>query len=194
VTDKKSNVLQGLVDEQLPLILSNTENVGETLEKLLALEKKTRQAEDAISTARILVAIVELLYEKKEYKELMNYILILNKRRGQLKEAAKRMVKKAMTFLDSLDNDTKIELIKTLILVTEGKIHVEKQRARLTLSLAHIYEREGNFNAAAKTIQEVHVETFGAMKKKEKTEFILEQMRLCLKKKTLLEHKLLAGK
>jgi len=183
------------VDEQLPMILSQySENIGEALEKLLALEKKTRQSEDAISTGRILVAIIDLLYEKKEFKELMNYILILTKRRGQLKEAVKKMVKKSMTFLDSLDKENKVELIKTLITVTEGKIYVEKQRARLTLKLAHIYESEDNFNGAAKTIQEVHVETFGAMKKKEKTEFILEQMRLCLKKKDFIRTQIISRK
>jgi len=78
------------------------------------------------------------------------------------------MVKKAMTFLDKMTYEPKMELIDTLLKVTEGKIFVEKQRARLTLKLAQIRESEGKIAEAAKIIQEVQVETFGAMKKKRK--------------------------
>jgi len=71
---------------------------------------------------------------------------------------------------------------------------VEKQRARLTLTLAHIRESEGKIAEAAKIIQEVQVETFGAMKKKEKTEYILEQMRLCLCKKDYIRTQIISKK
>jgi len=41
-------------------------------------------------------------------------------------------------------------------------------------------EDEGNITGAAKIIQELRIETYGSMKKQEKVELILEQMRLCL--------------
>jgi len=93
-----------------------------------------------------------------------------------------------------MDYEPKMELIDTLLKVTEGKIFVEKQRARLTLKLALIREKEGKIAEAAKIIQEVQVETFGAMKKKEKTLYILEQMRLCLEKKDYIRTQLISKK
>jgi len=64
----------------------------------------------------------------------------------------------------------------------------------LTLKLALIREKEGKIVEAAKIIQEVQVETFGAMKKKEKTEYILEQIRLCLEKKDYIRTQLIGKK
>jgi 26S proteasome regulatory subunit N5 len=46
--------------------------------------------------------------------------------------------------------------------------------------LAKIRESQGKIKEAADIMQEVQVETYGAMEKREKTEFILEQVRLCL--------------
>jgi len=141
-----------------------------------------------------LVAIVEICHQCREYKSLNENIVQLSKRRGLIKEAIKQMVKKSMTFLDEMPYEPKMELIDTLLKVTEGKIFVEKQRARLTLKLAKIRESEGKIVEAAKIIQEVQVETFGAMKKKEKTEYILEQMRLCLEKKDYIRTQLISKK
>ncbi|KAI5651723.1 PCI domain-containing protein [Phthorimaea operculella] len=57
---------------------------------------------------------------------------------------------------------------------------LEVERARLTHILAKIREEEDNVAEAAKIIQELQVETYGSMDKREKVELILEQMRLCL--------------
>jgi 26S proteasome regulatory subunit N5 len=43
-------------------------------------------------------------------------------------------------------------------------------------------------------LQEVHVETYGSLSKREKVEFILEQMRLCLGKKDYVRAAIVAGK
>ena len=51
--------------------------MGDALEKFLLLEKQTRQAEDSFSSGKVLVAIVEMLFEKGEYKTLMEYIVLL---------------------------------------------------------------------------------------------------------------------
>ena len=72
------------------------------------------------------------------------------------------------------------ELMKTLLAVTEGRIYVEIDRARLTRRLAAAREAAGDAEGAGELLQEVAVETFGAMAKAEKVDFILEQVRLCL--------------
>eukprot|EP01130_Rhizamoeba_saxonica_P012196 TRINITY_DN5124_c0_g1_i1.p1 TRINITY_DN5124_c0_g1~~TRINITY_DN5124_c0_g1_i1.p1 ORF type:complete len:443 (-),score=103.53 TRINITY_DN5124_c0_g1_i1:110-1411(-) len=184
-----------LVEEEIPKLRDlAAQSFGEAFEGFLALEKKTRQSEDAFSTGKVLVAVVEVCFEHDEAITLLNNIVLFSKRRGQLKEAIKMMVKKTMEYLDSLEKPLKLDFISILIQVSEGKIFVEKERARLTRILANIRESEGNIEEAARIIQEVQVETYGAMKKREKTEFIIEQMRLCLAMKDYIRTQIISRK
>ncbi|XP_020413592.1 26S proteasome non-ATPase regulatory subunit 12 homolog A [Prunus persica] len=95
--------------------------------------------------------------------------------------AVTAMVQQAMQFIDQTpDLETRIELIKTLNNISAGKIYVEIERGRLIKRLAKIKEEQGLIAEAADLMQEIAVETFGAMAKTEKIAFILEQVRLCL--------------
>ncbi len=67
----------------------------------------------------------------------------------------------------------------TLRDITEGKIFVEAERAALSRILAGMKEEEGDIDKAQEVMQDVAVETYGALDKREKTDFILEQVRLC---------------
>jgi hypothetical protein len=49
-----------------------------------------------------------------------------------------------------------------------GKIYVENERARLTHRLAKMKEEEGDLQEAARILQELQVETYGSMERKEK--------------------------
>jgi len=60
--------------------------------------------------------------------------------------------------------------------------------------LAQIKEDEGDVTSAANIIQELQVETYGSMKKQEKVELILEQMRLCLAKKDYIRTQIISKK
>jgi len=53
---------------------------------------------------------------------------------------------------------------------------------------------QGKIGEAADILQEIQVETFGQMDKTEKTDFILEQMRLCLDKKDYIKAQILSKK
>lgn len=77
-----------------------------------------------------------------------------------------------------LDAANRLKLVETLRTITEGKIFVEVERARVTKMLVDILREKGEINEAADTLQEVAVETFGSMERREKVEFILNQMRL----------------
>ena len=57
-----------------------------------------------------------------------------------------------------------------------------------------LQEQEGDIAKAADVLQEVHVETYGSLSKKEKVEFILEQMRLTLSKNDYVRAAIVAGK
>jgi 26S proteasome regulatory subunit N5 len=93
--------------------------------------------------------------------------LLLSKKHGQLKQAITKMVQVVMSFLDSTPNlDTKLSVIETLRTVTEGKIFVEVERARVTKILSDIKKEQGDLKAS--------------MERREKTVFILAQVALCI--------------
>ncbi|CAG8526886.1 12562_t:CDS:10 [Ambispora gerdemannii] len=174
-----------LVDQLLPETeaLAKQGLLNQALEQLLSLEKQTRQAADLESSTRVLAHIVSLIHTYGDWKLLNEYVILLTKKHGQLKQAITKMIQETMSYLDDTpDLNTKLELIVTLRTVTEGKIYVEVERARLTRMLSKIREDEGKLNEAADILQELQVETFGSMEKREKTDFILEQMRLTLAK------------
>ncbi|KAK6125731.1 hypothetical protein DH2020_040523 [Rehmannia glutinosa] len=140
-----------------------------------------RQVGDVAGTRKAVTDILQLCFEDGAWKTLNDQIVLISKRRGQLKQAVQAMVQQAMQYIDQTpDLDTKIELIKTLNSVSAGKIYVEIERARLIRKLAKIREEQGLIAEAADLMQEIAVETFGAMAKTEKIAFILEQVRLCL--------------
>ena len=112
---------------------------------------------------------------------LNEQVLLLSKKHGQLKQAITKMVQEVMSFLDGTPNlDVKLTVIETLRTVTEGKIFVEVERARITRILSDIKKEQGDIKSACDILCELQVETFGSMTRREKTEFILEQVSLCI--------------
>jgi 26S proteasome regulatory subunit N5 len=105
------------------------------------------------------------------------------------------MVQEACTYVDQTDDmEQKLKLIDTLRTVTAGKIYVEIERARLTKILANIKENQGNIEEAANILQELQVETYGSMEKREKIEFLLEQMRICSLKGDFIRTQIISRK
>ncbi|KAI7865946.1 PCI domain-containing protein [Spinellus fusiger] len=201
MSDGKLEKMDKDFSPQVDVLIPETENLvkqgklGEALEKILVIEKQARNAADQASTGRLLVQAVKLCYEAKDWKALNEQIVLLSKKHGQLKAATTKMIQEAMSYLDSTpDKETKLELIDTLRTVTDGKIYVEVERARVTRLLSKIKEDEGKTNEAADILQELQVETFGSMDRREKTDFILEQMRLCLAKHDYVRTQIISKK
>ncbi|KAF2651613.1 hypothetical protein K491DRAFT_665209 [Lophiostoma macrostomum CBS 122681] len=158
-------------------------NAQAAIEKLLVLEKQTRQASDLASTSRVLVGICTIAKNAGDWSLLNEQVLLLSKKHGQLKQATTKMVQVVMSFLDDTPSlETKLSVIETLRTVTEGKIFVEVERARITRILSNIKKEQGDINAATDILCELQVETFGSMTRREKTEFILQQVALCIEK------------
>ena len=67
----KSFILQKLAES----------NLNEALEMLMNLEKQTRQGADMHSTAKVLICIVQLCYEAKQWTLLNEHIVMLTKKR-----------------------------------------------------------------------------------------------------------------
>eukprot|EP01089_Gocevia_fonbrunei_P013533 TRINITY_DN3480_c0_g1_i1.p1 TRINITY_DN3480_c0_g1~~TRINITY_DN3480_c0_g1_i1.p1 ORF type:complete len:486 (-),score=92.52 TRINITY_DN3480_c0_g1_i1:51-1508(-) len=187
-----------LVAKRLPEIrdIAIKENrLPAAIDEFLALEKQTRQGADIASTKKVAIALVQVCFELKNWAALNESLTCIAKRRGQMKQVVSVTVQEGITYLDQItDVDTQIELINTLRSITEGKIFVEIERARLTKKLADIRESQGKISEAADILQEAQVETYGAMDPREKITFILEQIRLCLAKNDLIRAQIISRK
>jgi 26S proteasome regulatory subunit N5 len=185
-------------DEKIPLckeMAKNESKFNDALDILLSLEKQARVGSDMMSSARILVAIVQIIFEANKWDLLNEYVAVLAKKRSQSKQAIVKMVQECCTYVDRTpDKETKIKLIDALRVVSEGKIYVENERARLTKILSDIKEADGDILGAATIMEALQIETYGTMDKREKVEFILEQMRLCLAKHDLVRTQIISKK
>ncbi|KAE9341990.1 26S proteasome non-ATPase regulatory subunit 12 [Phytophthora fragariae] len=170
-------------------------DVERACEMLLALEKQARLANDVATLKETVGALLTLCAQHKRWELLKDHVALLAKRRAQKSGAVTVVVQRAMEFLAETPSDAvKMELINALRAVAEGKIFLEKERATLTQMLSRMKEARGEIDEAATILQEVHVETYGAMTKLEKTEYILEQVRLTLAKKDFVRANILAKK
>jgi 26S proteasome regulatory subunit N5 len=75
-----------------------------------------------------------------------------------------------------------------------AKIFVEVERARVTRILSNIKKTQGDLTSAADILCELQVETFGSMTRREKTEFILEQVSLCIERGDWTQAQILSRK
>lgn len=126
---------------------------------------------------------------------LNDQTLVLSKKHGQLKQAITKMVQTVIDFLPETPNlETKLSVIETLRTVTEGKIFVEVERARVTKILSDIKKEQGDLKAATDILCELQVETFGSMDRREKVEFILAQVALCIESKDWTQAGILSRK
>jgi len=184
------------VDAVLPEItsLAQSGKLQEALDKLFALEKQTRNASDLSSTTRLGKAAADLCYEARNYTLLNSSISLLSKKHGQLKGVVQTLVEQGMGWLEDIRQregmEKWLELIETLRSITEGKIFLETPRARVTLLLSHYHESlvssptptspppKESLQTASDLLSDLQVETYSSMERREKTEFILEQMRL----------------
>jgi 26S proteasome regulatory subunit N5 len=165
------------------------------LHNLLALEKSARLGGDAGGTTELVTAMIRLCYEAKDWQKLNETITMLAKRRAQLTQAITALVQQASKYIDELPEEAmRLQLISTLRAVSEGKLFVEVERARLTKMLATMHEASGDVGEARKVMQDTQVETLGGMHKREKIEFILQQIRLCLESEDYVRAHIMAKK
>lgn len=138
---------------------------------------------------------MELSFDQKEYKWLREFMILLTKRRGQAKKAITEMVQQVMGYLDQMPNrEEKFNLIGSLREATDGKIYVEVEYARATRIYSEMKEEDGELDEATDTIQEVQIETYGSMEKKEKLEYILYQLKLVLLRKDYVRTQIILKK
>lgn len=83
-------------------------------------------AGDAFATSRVAVEAVRLCWDVRDLPQLNAHVLILAKRRAQLKQVISDVVKEGLAILPQMGaREERAELITTLRTVTDGKIYVE---------------------------------------------------------------------
>eukprot|EP00474_Spongospora_subterranea_P008632 CRZ09090.1 hypothetical protein [Spongospora subterranea] len=187
------------VNRLVPVVVadakSNPKSLPEYLDTLLSLEKKTRLSSDLSSSKVVVLAILNLIFELQKWDVLNDHFRLLCKRRAQLKPIVQIVVQEGVKFVDKVTSKSvKVELINVLREVSEGKIFVELERARLTRILASMLEADGKISEAADTLQDVQVEIMGTMEKVEKAEFLLEQIRLTMDKNDFVRAEIICKK
>ena len=72
------------------------------LQNLLSHEKTARLAADVGGTTELVKAMVSLCYDAKDWDKLNETIVLLSKRRAQLKQAVTAMVQQASKYVEEL--------------------------------------------------------------------------------------------
>ncbi|KZS95799.1 PCI-domain-containing protein [Sistotremastrum niveocremeum HHB9708] len=181
------------VDALLPdaIALADSGKVPEAIDTLLALEKQTRNASDVKSTTRLATTIMDIAHKAQDWDLVVSSLSLLAKKHGQLKATIQAIVEQAVSWLDEIKEKAGLEAwfntAEGVRTVSEGRIFLERERARVTLMLAHYHEKKAeteglpSLETASEMLSEMQVETYSSMERKEKTQFILEQMRLLMR-------------
>ena len=157
--------LTGDADMKIPQaeeLAKSPGGLGSAIELLMGLEKQCRVGNDLPNLKRVVLRAVQICKESGDYEKLVETCDFVVKRRSQKNAAVTEVVKEAVQYVEGApDDDAKMKLVVCLRDITDGRIYVEAQRARLTLTLAAMHEAKGDIAAAATVLQEVHVETYG---------------------------------
>mmetsp|Transcript_22266 Transcript_22266/g.39999 ORF Transcript_22266/g.39999 Transcript_22266/m.39999 type:complete len:475 (-) Transcript_22266:233-1657(-) len=195
--------------QQLVSAGSSSSSLQDALAILAALEKRCRVGNDTPSLVKVCEASLEICHEASDSEALLATLKTLSTRRSQKSKAISTLVTKCLPWVVDVDTDgftplpvtggdeaskAREALVEELRNITDGKMYLEAERARLTRTMAILKESAGDISAAADVLQEVHVETYGSISKREKIEFILEQMRLTLLKKDYVRAYIVSNK
>mmetsp|Transcript_14875 Transcript_14875/g.32725 ORF Transcript_14875/g.32725 Transcript_14875/m.32725 type:complete len:469 (-) Transcript_14875:534-1940(-) len=180
--------------------------LSDALSLLAALEKRCRVGNDTPSLVRVCEASLDLCRDAGDAESLLATLKTLVTRRSQKSKAIEALVQKCLPWVvDGTDGYTPLPvpdseakgrdaLVEELRNVTDGKMYLEAERARLTRAVAILREASGDVAGAADVLHEVHVETYGSISKREKVEFILEQMRITLMRKDYVRAHIVSNK
>lgn len=187
----------------------STSALQDALALLAALEKRCRVGNDTPSLVKVCEASLELCHDANDHEALLATLKTLSTRRSQKSKAIASLVSKCLPWVVDVDTDgftplpipdgeaekkARDTLVEELRNITDGKMYLEAEQARLTRTVAILKEADGDIPGAANALQEVHVETYGSISKREKIEFILEQMRLTLLKKDYVRAYIVSNK
>jgi 26S proteasome regulatory subunit N5 len=81
------------------------------------------QAGDSPAVAKVAVQVIRRCWQARDYSQLNANLMVIAKRRAQLKQAIAEMVQEAMTYVGQIASlDDRLQLVSTLRTVTDGKV------------------------------------------------------------------------
>ncbi|KAJ8602263.1 hypothetical protein CTAYLR_003651 [Chrysophaeum taylorii] len=188
-TDQSAFASSVVAEARAALETTGSLDAPSVLEALLAAEKKCRLSNDAYAARTVTSCIVSMCRELKEWDRLNSMLTLLSKRRSQSKVVITALLEEGISLLETTepvaelaDEGAREKLLVTLSEITEGKMYCEGERAKITRMLSALKEARGDVSGAADVLQTVNAETYGSLSKRQKVDFILEQVRLMLAK------------
>lgn len=131
--------------------LAKSGQVREALAMLAALEKRCRVGNDNPNLIRVCEASLQYCKDAGDYELLMTTLQTLSTRRSQKTQAVRALVQKAIPWavkdqftpleVPEEEKEARDKLVVALRDITDGKIFLEGERARLTRALAIIKVR-----------------------------------------------------
>lgn len=129
-------------------------SLNEALAMLAALEKRCRVGNDTVNLVRVCEASLQYCKDAGDNESLVTTLQTLSTRRSQKTQAVRALVQKAIPWClndqytpcaVSTDEEKadREKLVVTLRDITDGKLFLEAERARLTRALATIKVRTG---------------------------------------------------
>lgn len=162
-------------------MLSETISKDVELKKLIEAERTARLDDDFVKSNQLCQTIVKTLYNRGDFPNFLKILEYLAQRKNQSREAIISIVKYSLDeVLPVQPKEKQVELLQTLILITEGKIFVETEYSQAIKKMANIHIQDGEIAKAAKLVQDVQIEAFGSLDRKYKTEYILYQMNILI--------------
>lgn len=125
----------------------------EALALLAALEKRCRVGNDAASLVKVVEASIQYCHDVGDEEALLSTLQTLATRRSQKTQAVKALESKAIPWCikdqyeplpvsSAAEKEFRDKLVVALRDITDGKIFLETERARLTRALATIKVRQ----------------------------------------------------
>ncbi|KAM0673548.1 proteasome regulatory particle subunit [Gurleya vavrai] len=149
------------------------------MDYLLEQERQARLSKDEDAMTSI---ISQILLNCKDETEILTYLRLLTKRKGQIHNSLKTNINNLYhcKLANFQDKNLFIKFSKDLLTeIIEGKFYLENERILVTKTLQKFYEEENNFKDALDVIFNVPVETF-TIEERDKILYQLETLKLCL--------------
>jgi 26S proteasome regulatory subunit N5 len=122
-------------------VLANNGELDRAIEILFALEKKCRLGNDILSLKKVVVGMINICHEKGNWSKLNTTLSTISKRHQQSRHAISAVIERAVEWIpETPDQESKVALLTVLREITDGKIYLEAERARLTRQVAVIKE------------------------------------------------------
>ncbi|KAH7647199.1 Rpn5 like 26S proteasomal regulatory subunit 12 [Cryptosporidium bovis] len=174
VSDSKSSCR--IICKIISWLLKYSGNIDNVLEFLQKISKKRGQLKKVISF--IIQIFLNIIYNSLETinPKLTEYRFskAVDKNKSDMNDDSQNIS------YNIKDIDECLKIIKTLDEITQGKIYLELERARLMLILSNIKQEQNELKEASLLLEDISVETIGNMELVEKVQYVLEQMRLSL--------------